>query len=86
MNSMKINCKEYQVDSQIFKCSEEKHSKYCLKQKELKAKYPSAKEIIWNPEKQNWSINFDYSDKKPAKVKESQETEEKSIDLGDGDE
>jgi hypothetical protein len=47
-NSMK--CKEYQVNSKIIKCLEEneiiKHSEICLKEQELKKKYPSATEII----------------------------------------
>lgn len=83
---MNKNCKEYQVNSQIIKCFPEKHSEHCLKSQELKEKYPNAKEILWNSEKQIWSINFDYSSKKTAKVKEkTPESEEKSVDLEDSD-
>jgi len=70
-----MNCKQYQVKSKVIKCSSENHSEHCLKEQELKKQYPSAKEIIWNAEKQNWTINFNYLDKTPTKSKKAQKEE-----------
>ena len=79
---MKINkCKEYQVNSETIKCLEKddavKHSKACLEEQKLKEQYPSAKEIVWNEKKQNWSINFNELVKShQTKVKKAQEKQE----------
>ena len=90
---MKINkCKEYQVNSEMIKCLEKddaiKHSKTCLEEQKLKEKYPSAKEIVWISEKQNWSINFNYLDKShQTKVKKTQEQQEEVFgELGEDNE
>ena len=73
-------CKEYQVNSEIVKCLEEneitKHSETCLEEQRLKKQYPSAKEIIWLPEKQNWSIRFVELDKNSPKTKKVKEEKE----------
>ena len=79
-------CKEYQVNSEIVKCLEEneitKHSKICLEEQKLKKQYPSAKEIIWLPEKQNWLINFNYLDKDhQAKVEKSKKKPEEVVEI-----
>ena len=56
--------KVYKVDSETIKCvsgetvEDIKHSEYCLKEKELREKYPNAAKVAWDAEKQIWSINF----------------------------
>jgi len=79
-----MKCKEYQVNSKIIKCLEEneiiKHSEICLKEQELKKKYPSATEIIWLPERQNWSISFVELNKTPPKTKKVKEKVVKDLE------
>lgn len=71
-----IRCsKVYQVGSESVKCvsgetaEDIKHSEYCLKEKKLREKYPSAVKIGWNAEKQIWSISFSESKNSTSKSK-----------------
>ena len=76
-----MKCKEYQVNSKIIKCLEENiHSKTCLEEQKLKEKHPSATEIIWMPEKQNWQISFVELNKTPPKTKKVKEKEKGAVE------